>query len=98
MAAQGKSASLPICIVIKEDSTQQRDVRVGVGHAGSWGPSSPPIINTELQGLPSELTRWASLVAQWLRMRLPMQGTWVRALVWEYPTCRGATKPVHHNY
>ena len=27
-----------------------------------------------------------------------MQGTWVRALVWEDPTCRGATKPVRHNY
>ena len=40
----------------------------------------------------------ASLVAQWLRIRLPMQGTRVRALVWEDPTCRGATKPVHHNY
>ena len=39
-----------------------------------------------------------SLVAQWLRIRLPMQGTWVRALVWEDPTCRGATKPVCHNY
>ena len=40
---------------------------------------------------------WASLVAQWLRIRLPMQGTRVRALVWEDPTCRGATKPVSHN-
>ena len=39
-----------------------------------------------------------SLVAQWLRIRLPMQGTGVRALVWEDPTCRGATKPMHHNY
>ena len=29
---------------------------------------------------------------------LPMQGTWVRALVWEDPTCRGATGPVSHNY
>ena len=27
----------------------------------------------------------ASLVAQWLRICLPMQGTWVRALVWEDP-------------
>ena len=27
-----------------------------------------------------------------------MQRTRVRALVWEDPTCRGATKPVHHNY
>ena len=38
------------------------------------------------------------LVVQWLRICLPMQGTRVRALVWEDPTCRGATKPVHHNY
>ena len=32
-------------------------------------------------------------MAQWLRIRLPMQGTWVRALVQEDPTCCGATKP-----
>ena len=41
---------------------------------------------------------WASLVAQWLRICLPMQGTWVWALVWEDPTCRRAAKPVRHNY
>ena len=40
----------------------------------------------------------ASLVAQWLRACLLMQGTRVQALVWEDPTCRGATKPVSHNY
>ena len=39
-----------------------------------------------------------SLVAQWLRIRLPMQGTRVRALVWVDPTCCGAAKPVCHNY
>ena len=39
-----------------------------------------------------------SLVAQWLRIRLPMQGTWVRALAREDPTCLGAAKPVRHNY
>ena len=39
-----------------------------------------------------------SLVAQWLRIRLPMQGTWVRALVQEDPTCHGATKHARHNY
>ena len=39
-----------------------------------------------------------SLVAQWLRIRLPMQGTRVRALVREDPTCCGATKPMSHNY
>ena len=41
---------------------------------------------------------WASLMAQWLRIRLPMQGRQVRALAREDPTCRGKTKPMHHNY
>ena len=40
----------------------------------------------------------ASLVAQWLRIRLPMQGTQVQALVREDPTCRGVTKLASHNY
>ena len=39
-----------------------------------------------------------SLVVQWLRIHLPMQGTGVRALVWEDPICHRATKPVRHNY
>ena len=39
-----------------------------------------------------------SLAAQWLRIRLPMQGTQVRATVREDPTCGGATKPARHNY
>ena len=39
-----------------------------------------------------------SLVAQWFRIHLPMQGTWVQALVREDPTCLGATKPLRHNY
>ena len=44
------------------------------------------------------LTLGTSLVAQWLRICLPMQGIWVRSLVQEDPTCRGATKPMCHNY
>ena len=40
----------------------------------------------------------ASLVAQWLRIFLPMQGTRVQALVQEDPTRHRATKPVCHNY
>ena len=40
----------------------------------------------------------ASLVAQWLRIHLPVQGTGVQSLVWEDPTCHGATKPMCHNY
>ena len=48
--------------------------------------------------LRSRNSLWASLVAQWLGVCLPMQGTRVRALVWEDPTCRGAAGPVSHNY
>ena len=33
-----------------------------------------------------------------VRTHLPMQGTGVQSLVWEDPTCRGATEPVSHNY
>ena len=45
-----------------------------------------------------EINMGTSLVAQWLRIHLPMQGTRVWALVREDPTCRGATKPVRLNY
>ena len=38
------------------------------------------------------------LVVQWLRIRLPVQRTQVWSLVREDPTCRGATKPMRHNY
>ena len=36
-------------------------------------------------------------MVQWLRIRLPEQGTRVPYLVWEDPTCLGATKPAHSN-
>ena len=54
------------------------------------------IIITEL--FITKLFYGASLVTQWLRIRLPMQGTRVQALVREDPTCHGATKPLRHNY
>ena len=37
---------------------------------------------------------WTSLVVQWLRICLPVQGTWVWYLVWEDSTCHGAAGPV----
>ena len=40
----------------------------------------------------------ASLVVRRLRICLPMEGTRVRALVREDPTCRGTTRPMSHNY
>ena len=55
-------------------------------------------VNAMIKFTLKEFKYRASLVAQWLRICLPMQETRVRALVWEDPTCRGATKPVSHNY
>ena len=45
-----------------------------------------------------KLYRRTSLVVLWLRIRLPMQGTWVRSLVQEDSTCRRAANPVSYNY
>ena len=39
-----------------------------------------------------------SLVVQWLRIHLAMQGTPVWSLVQEDPTCCGTTKPISHNH
>ena len=41
---------------------------------------------------------WTSLVVQWIRICLPMQGTGVQSMVWEDPTFLRATKPKSHNY
>ena len=52
-----------------------------------------------------QISEWAtenfnlglSLVVQWLRIHLTMQGTQVQSLVHENPTCHGATKPLCHH-
>ena len=44
---------------------------------------------------------WAhrtSLVVHQFWVHLPVQGTWIRSLVWEDPTCNGAYKPMCHSY
>ena len=56
------------------------------------------LLSVTVLSLSQKMFHRISLVVQWLRTRLPMQGTQVRSLVWEDPTCRGATKPVRHNY
>ena len=56
------------------------------------GPGIEPSIKTPSSQLHQNYCMEASLVAQWLRICLPMQGTRVQALVWEDPTCRGAAK------
>ena len=46
----------------------------------------------------SKSQTWTFWVVQWIRIHLPMQGTWVQSLVLEDSTCRGAPKPVSHDY
>ena len=55
-----------------------------------------PFIIRSLERLRTKLR--ASLVVQWLGIHLPVQGTRVRALVLEDPTCCGAARPVCHSY
>ena len=40
---------------------------------------------------------WTSLVVQWLRIHLPVQGSWVQVLVQEDSTWCGAAWPVQHS-
>ena len=46
----------------------------------------------------SKVSVGASLVVQWLRIHLSMQGVQVRSLLWGDSTYRGPIKPVNHNY
>ena len=39
-----------------------------------------------------------SLVVQWIRICLPLQGPWVQSPVWEDSSSLGAAKPLCHNY
>ena len=55
-----------------------------------------PITSTEIEAVIKNLPTRASLLAQWLRVHLLMQGTRVRAPVREYPTCHKAAGPVSH--
>ena len=70
----------------------------------SWSWNAPSQLKLEEKSHSSTLymekkyIMGASLVVQWLRIHLPMQGTQVRALVREDPPCRRATKPASHNY
>ena len=41
---------------------------------------------------------WASLMAQWQKICLPMQGTWAGSLIWKDSVSCRATKPMCHNH
>ena len=77
-------------------------VRLGLPMQGVWVPSLVPKIphasRPENQNIKKKKRIRASLVAQRLRIHLPIQETGVRSLIHEDPTCQGATKPMPHNY
>ena len=59
-----------------------------------WGDIFKKITKTDVKKLAAR----TSLVAQWIRIYLPIKGTQVWSLVQEDSTCRGTTKPASHNY
>ena len=72
----------------------------GEGHPLPWACAEVSTVAPVTAQLASRIkfsTLGTSLVAQCLRTLLPMQGTWVWALVQEDPTCHRATGPVSHN-
>ena len=80
---------------------QEKDgVEYKAGNGGTHGQASGFLLSWEncRQDALSLKCLGTSLVTQWLRICLPMQGAQVRSLVREDPTCCGAAKPVCHNY
>ena len=71
-------------------------------HHSSWGPgyATPKCASTPIFFLTNHLRNGPriSLVVQWLRICLSMQGTQVQCLIWENPTWFGATKLMSCNY
>ena len=62
-------------------------------------PAIPPLeLHISRENSNSKRYMRNSLMIQWLRLYLPMQGTQVRSLVQEDSTCLTATKPKCHNY
>ena len=56
-----------------------------------------PRFYLHLETYPQKVDCGTSLVVQWLRICLPMQGTWIQSLVWEDSTYLGETKPQCRN-
>lgn len=54
-------------------------------------------VQERLSNLP-QIRQPEFLVAQWVRICRPMQGDTGSIPARENPTCRGAYKPVYHNY
>ena len=94
--------SFTICMETQKTLNSQSNLEKEKRSWRNQAPARQTILqsysNQDSMVLVQKQTHRAFLVAQWLRICLPMQGTRVRAPVWEDPTCRGATRPVSHNY
>ena len=94
----GSSISLNLWEIKTHDSIQDTEMSGNRHVIQSHNKEDPIPYSCPYMLVIKNASLGASLVAQWLRVCLPMQGTRVRALVWEDPMCRGATGPVSHNY
>ena len=85
----------------KKERERERERNMGSVCLISRGDSKDEPMNS-VSGFPRAACyqehSWTSLVAQWIRICLPMRGTWIWFLVWGDSTWHGTTKPVHHNY
>ena len=57
-----------------------------------------PLLPSLIQREEGKMLIGTSLIAQWLGIHLPVQGTQVQCLVWKDPTCCGATQPMSHSF
>ena len=64
----------------------------------TWPLPTPTHSSVHLSDCSSNIHWQTSLVVQWLRISLLMQGTRVQSLAQEDSTCLGATKPMCRNY
>ena len=88
---------LYLCIHTENHALAKFKMHLTQGIGPTFRPNLPISKERRYTRIKNDLVG-TSLMAQWLRIRLPMQETWVQSLVQEDPTCRGATKPVRHNY
>ena len=87
-------------VLTKERARGNRATRVGshFERSGSLERADTKHREHSANGIKIKGVHGALLVVWWLGICLPIQGTRVRALAREDPTCLGATKPMRHNY
>ena len=84
--------SITATITHNNEGTWIDELRVGSGYMAAYRDG------LDRHGLCIKISKRTSLVVQWLRIHLPMQGTWVPSLVQKDSTCCKAAKLMHHSY